>query len=132
MDLFRAARDERHHHGLLREVVFTSGGRTASSSSKVLFGMLEDKNGNVVGTDSQEYDTLGLGEQIGGDAKASAFFCEPGCILADSQSKCSSAGKKRRSRMPCSEHGRWSIGGFDWTCSQQLHQVRSSGELCHQ
>lgn len=32
----------------------------------VLFGMLEDKDGNVVGTDSQEYDTLGIGEQIGG------------------------------------------------------------------
>ena len=29
--------------------------------------MLEDKDGNVVGTDSQEYDTLGIGEQIGGD-----------------------------------------------------------------
>lgn len=28
--------------------------------------MLEDKDGNVVGTDSQEYDTLGIGEQIGG------------------------------------------------------------------
>jgi len=32
--------------------------------------MLEDKNGNVVGTDSQEYDTLGIGEQIGGMGEA--------------------------------------------------------------
>ena len=35
------------------------------SYTEVLFGMLEDKDGHVVGTDSQQYDTLGIGEQIG-------------------------------------------------------------------
>lgn len=39
---------------------------TQRENTYVLFGMLEDKDGNVVGTDSQEYDTLGIGEQIGG------------------------------------------------------------------
>jgi len=32
----------------------------------VLFGMLKDHSGHVVGPDSEVYDTLGIGEQIGG------------------------------------------------------------------
>merc|ERR1739841_198249 len=32
----------------------------------VVFGMLKDKDGNIVGPESEVYDTLEIGEQIGG------------------------------------------------------------------
>jgi len=50
----------------LNMFLINSGQAWDAARKYVLFGMLEDKNGNVVGTDSQEYDTLGIGEQIGG------------------------------------------------------------------
>ena len=85
--------------------------------------MLEDKDGNVVGTDSQEYDTLGIGEQIGGDVTKKRYVHLFYLVFQDHQISLTN-------QLRCSH--RWSIGGFDWTSSQQLHQVCGSGELRYQ
>eukprot|EP00930_Biecheleria_cincta_P016869 TRINITY_DN13580_c0_g1_i1.p1 TRINITY_DN13580_c0_g1~~TRINITY_DN13580_c0_g1_i1.p1 ORF type:complete len:524 (-),score=98.72 TRINITY_DN13580_c0_g1_i1:129-1700(-) len=50
----------------LNMFLINSGQAWDAARKYVLFGMLKDKNGDIVGTDSQEYETLGIGEQIGG------------------------------------------------------------------
>lgn len=50
----------------LNMFLINSGQAWDAARKFVLFGMLKDKNGQIVGTDSQEYETLGIGEQIGG------------------------------------------------------------------
>ncbi|CAE7769201.1 hppA, partial [Symbiodinium pilosum] len=46
--------------------LINSGQAWDAARKYVLFGMLKDKQGEVVGTNSPQYDTLGIGEQIGG------------------------------------------------------------------
>ncbi|CAE7225627.1 hppA, partial [Symbiodinium sp. KB8] len=50
----------------LNMFLINSGQAWDAARKYVLFGMLKDKQGEVVGTNSQQYDTLGIGEQVGG------------------------------------------------------------------
>jgi len=50
----------------LNMFLINSGQAWDAARKYVLFGMLKDKKGKVLGPDSQEYETLGIGEQIGG------------------------------------------------------------------
>jgi Na+/H+-translocating membrane pyrophosphatase len=50
--------------------LINSGQSWASARKFVLFGLLKDKEGNVIGPDSPHYENLGIGESIGGPFEA--------------------------------------------------------------
>jgi hypothetical protein len=50
----------------LNMFLINSGQAWDAARKYVLFGMLKDEHGNIVGSESEVYDTLGIGEQIGG------------------------------------------------------------------
>merc|ERR1712232_30680 len=50
----------------LNMFLVNSGQAWDAARKYVLFGMLKDENGQIVGAESEVYDTLGIGEQIGG------------------------------------------------------------------
>jgi len=50
----------------LNMFLINSGQAWDAARKYILFGMLKDKQGNIVGAESEVYDTLGIGEQIGG------------------------------------------------------------------
>jgi len=50
----------------LNMFLINSGQAWDAARKYVLFGMLKDEDGNTVGSESELYDTLGIGEQIGG------------------------------------------------------------------
>merc|ERR1712139_175629 len=50
----------------LNMFLINSGQAWDAARKYVLFGMLKDEEGNIVGSESELYDTLGIGEQIGG------------------------------------------------------------------
>lgn len=50
----------------LNMFLINSGQAWDAARKYILFGMLKDEQGNVIGAESEVYDTLGIGEQIGG------------------------------------------------------------------
>merc|ERR1719361_1978994 len=50
----------------LNMFLINSGQAWDAARKYILFGMLRDERGEVVGAESEVYDTLGIGEQIGG------------------------------------------------------------------
>merc|ERR1719487_2140379 len=50
----------------LNMFLINSGQAWDAARKYVLFGMLKDEEGRVIGSESELYDTLGIGEQIGG------------------------------------------------------------------
>jgi len=50
----------------LNMFLINSGQAWDAARKYILFGMLKDKEGHIIGAESEMYDTLGIGEQIGG------------------------------------------------------------------
>merc|ERR1719215_1531318 len=50
----------------LNMFLINSGQAWDAARKYILFGMLKDENGEIIGAESEVYDTLGIGEQIGG------------------------------------------------------------------
>merc|ERR1711988_400324 len=50
----------------LNMFLINSGQAWDAARKYILFGMMKDEDGKLVGPDSETYETLGIGEQIGG------------------------------------------------------------------